>query len=137
MIFCVTSHFVSTYNRFLVECRFPFPILRFLIIKSPSVILKSPFSRNKMLFKEHKLGKTIDSNNGFTLDENKFRFLRYIVWIQYQYTMTISNISMLWPMVRMHPVVTAHNPSSFIKIYQIIQTKKRFECIWSMISNDP
>ena len=76
-----TAHHVSfLLNQFSVQCRFPFPIL-FFIVKSPSVTQRSVSQDNA--FKKSKypsafLRKTIGSSNSFTLIENNFSFLKRV-----------------------------------------------------------
>ena len=83
MIICSTPHFVHLLNQFSIKYRFPFPILVFFTVKSPSVTQRSVSRENAFKrLKESKnpsafLRKTIGSNYSFTLIENNFRLLRY------------------------------------------------------------
>ena len=73
------STFRFNFIEFQLKVDFPFPILRFFTVKSPSVTQRSVPQENA--FKKSKnpspvFLKSIGSNNYFTLIENNFWFLR-------------------------------------------------------------
>ena len=81
LLLCLSDarHISFLLNRFLVKCRFPFPILHFLL-QNHLALLKDRFLK-KMLLKRANtrclfFRKTIGSNNLFTLVKNNFRFSR-------------------------------------------------------------
>ena len=73
------AHHISfLLNRFSVKCEFPFPILRFLTVKLPSVTQRSVSQENAFTKNKNPSSffpkKTIGSVNSFTLTENNFSF---------------------------------------------------------------
>ena len=76
-----THHISFPLNGFSVKYRFPFTILRFFTIKSPSVTQRSVSQENaykKSLNPSPFFHKTIGSYNSFTLIEKQFQVLKIL-----------------------------------------------------------
>ena len=103
------DYFVIHHIPFLIDFQlkygFPFPILRFFIVKSPSITLRlvsqeNAFKKSKNLSLFFSPAKLIGSNNSFTLIENNFRFFKIA---KFEFKVTVhhgvwAKCTQMWPL---------------------------------------